>query len=339
MAVERLQAQQGQTVILRSVFMIGATPADPFQVRQVEILDGSFAVIDTIPAASIIHDGPGRYHIDWPIAAALAVDVYYDRWYATASSGGTEEIFTYSFNVESATSGFPGTGGNAYLTTTEARSYLPVDTTLTDAEIQENILLASETAEMCTGQVFIPMTEARVFDGTGRAVLPIYRPILSVSRIEVLGCGSIIDYDLNVSDIRIGRSHKMLALGNVLSHSQGGMFRGSGRWSNLCSAGPSGCGLFPPGFQNIRVTGTWGRWTQTPRQIKAAIGALLRYALVCDDPQPSMTQPLATESVAADRSWQMRKIWAKAAVDATTGYADVDAIFARYMAPPVVGWV
>lgn len=226
----------------------------------------------------------------------------------------------------------------AYLTTAEARAFLPADTTLTDAEIDEMVLLASETAEDCTSQVFLPLIEARVFDGTGKSVLPTRRPIQSVSRIEVLACGSGTDYEIDISAVRIGGSRTMLSLGNTLSFSQGGMF-GSRYRSNLCSSGGGACGAFPPGFQNIRVTGSWGRFAEVPRSIKRAIGQLLRYTGVCDDPLAASATPYKSESVTGDRSYTMRDIWASTKVNAMTGFADVDAIFARYKAAPTVGWV
>jgi hypothetical protein len=323
-AVERAQAQQGETARLRADFRLGGTLFDPFEIRQVEILDDAFVVLATLSGASIVKDAVGQYHVDWPVPAAEATTLHYDRWYSTASSGATEKQGTLSFFVHSATV----TGGESqWLSNLDLLPFLPTGTILTDVEIAENALLAQEMIESICGQKFTLLTEARDFSGQGEQILNVRTPIQSVTEVRILGCPpGTGDQVLEITDLRIGRSQTVLALGNVVPkrYRVGGYL-----W-------PGGCSYFPYGFQNIRVTGTWGAFTEVPREIKRALGLLVRHIASCDDPVGSPAEAYDSENVAGDRSYTIRKVWHNVTQDATTGFADVDSILARYYAAPTV---
>lgn len=223
--------------------------------------------------------------------------------------------------------------GEAYLSVEEARTYLPDVTMLTDDQIALLVALAQDTVESVTGQSFLPISEARVYNGTGRATLTV-DPVLEVTGIRYRCCGGGSDGwgDTWVpGDVRIGRSGTMIALGNVVS---------SGLWpirtNNVTlTYGDGGCG-FPNGFQNVEVTALWGAHRTVPRMIKAAVGLLVKYAATCDNPSGVPSAALASENIAGDRSYQMRKIFEGAQTHGETGYPDVDAILARYQGIPRV---
>lgn len=224
-----------------------------------------------------------------------------------------------------------------YPTVDQVKEYLPADTELTDAEIGTILTLAIETVESICGQRFEPVTRSIIVDGSGRMVQPLPAPLQSVTAIEFRqsdGSWSAVTY----GDIRIGRSRKMLSAGNAVSFSQQ-VLRGVRRSAWCCggSGGLSGLNdypncVFPAGFQNIRVTGAWGRWADVPVPIADAIGRLVEYAGSCDNPTGSVNEPFMAESVPGGRSYTMREILRDARANRMTGFADVDAVLARYPA-------
>jgi hypothetical protein len=330
MAVDRSAAQQGQTVRLRGAFTLSGSAIDPFQIRQVEIRDANQQLITTI--TTIVRDSLGQYHVDWPISTTEPATIHFDLWYATAINGGSEEVFTNSFQVLTFSS---TTAGSPYVSTDEARLFLPDASEITDAQLAEMVLLAQETIEWVTGQSFLPRSEARKFDGSGKAVLSIKRPIQSVSEARILSCHSGNEFSLiDTASIRISGSKMMLALGNVARHSE--------RWADAYypwAIGGFGCGIWPAGFQNIQITGEWGAFPTVPRQIKAALGQLMRYAATCDDPLAPPDAAFSSESVSGDRNYTMREVFANATTKNATGYGDVDAVLARFKQGVIVGVV
>lgn len=335
MAVDRAHAQQGQSVRLGMRFSLGGSAVDPFEVRQVEVLDAQFAVLATF--ATTVHDGTGLFHVDWPVPADEPPTIHYDRWFATASSGGTEEVFTNSFQVLTAEA---STAGTPYMTTDEARSiYLPEATEITDAQLAEMVLLAQETIEWVAGQVFLPVFETRTFNGSGKAALSIARPIQSITSINVLGCNGSTGSTSTIdpASVRISRGRCLLGLGNMqrFGHLLGDALAGVPPWHGL----GVGCGVWPAGFMNIEITGTWGAFAQVPRQIRHALGLLLQHAAVCDSPSGAMDSPYESESIAGDRTYVLRKIWTQARTSNGTGFPEVDAILARFNAGVIVGVV
>jgi hypothetical protein len=324
MAVERALAAQGQTVQLRMQFRRSGTLFDPVQVRQVLILDQAGATVETFPQGSIIRDSTGMYHVDWAVSATQAVALYNDRWFATSTTGATEKQFTLTFYVLPALAG-PGVGVGRYLTPIEVRAYLPPETTLSDAQLAVLVALAQATAEKITGQYFTPITEARVFDGSGMAVQDIQDPIISVSGVR-FRCDSSFETQA-IEDIRISGSGTMLAIGNVIP--------GPFSRSSLSRLSANGCG-WPAGFQNVEITGAWGLYATAPLLIKAAVGLLVKYAAACDNPAGVPYNAIDSENAGTDYSYTLRKIFEGAKTHAETGYSDVDAILAGYPRLPRV---
>ena len=334
MAVDRGHAQPGQTVRLRAAFSLAGTPVDPYQIRQVEILDENMAVLATISGTSIVRAALGQYYVDWFVPSNEPVTIHFDRWFATASSGGVEEAFTFAFQVLAFST---ATAGTPYMTVESARTWLPDASEITAEQLAQMVLLGQETIEWVTGQTFMPQTSARIFDGSGRGTLSIKRPIQSVIEARVLSChpggeDSLID----PAGIRISGSRTMLALGNVQRYSDrfaSGFIGYPWGWPG------GGCGIWPPGFQNVQITGEWGAFASPPRQITAALGQLIRYAAVCDDPLGLTDAAFSSESTDGDRQYTMRDIFRKAQINNATGYADVDSILARFRQGVIVGSV
>lgn len=332
MAVERGSAQRGETVTLRIRFEQSGTLADPSSVDKVEILDESLAVVDTPAVAGVVHDGVGLYHLDWPVPAAEPLELHYDRWTVTPVLGASQKTFTLSFFVHD----FSGAAaGTPYLTPAELAAYLPDSTTLSSAEIVELGALAQEIVEAVCGQKFLPVTAARVFDGLGKAVQPVDLPIVrgSVTKIEVLwdDSGWTDATPTDADNVRYMKGRRMIGLGNVLSRSQAAGGVHLPYWLRSHGA----CGVFPAGLQNVRITASWGRWTEVPRQIKAAVGTLVRYSGDCDDAQGIPSNPYVDESVPGGRAYKLRTILVSGAmVDRLTGYPDVDAVLKRFTRLP-----
>jgi hypothetical protein len=342
MAVERANAQQGQTVTLRMRFELGGTLFDPSSVNQVQIINPAGVVEETIPAASIVHDGVGLYHVDWAIPAAATIDVWHDRWFANSTVGAVEKQFTLSFYVLP----FTATGGTSpYLTSAEALAYLPSDTTITATEAAEMAALAQEIVEAVTGDFFLPVEMARIFDGNGEAYLPLDLELQSVTGWDVRCClssGATTDWEAqDATTLRIAGSRMGLTIGNLASFSRQVSRRYQIERFTACGSGSvvSFCGVFSAGTQNHRITGTWGRWTTVPLQIKAAIGLMVRYAGMCDDPKGVPSNPYVSESIPGGRSYTLRQIRAGATKDTGTGYPDVDAILARVPQPMIAATV
>lgn len=331
MAVDRYHASPGQTVRLSARFKFAGSLFDPFEVRQVQILDQDLAVLATISGASIVHDGTGIFHVDWFVPAAETPAIHYDRWFATAQSGGSEEQFTFGFQVLSSSADASTT---PYITEAQMRAALPEATAISEEELLELVLLGQETIEWITGQSFLPRSATRTFDGSGRPFLSIRRPIQTISEARVLACGGGTETTIDVSSIRISGSRTMLALGNAQRFSARFAF-GESRWP--CSIGS--CGVWPSGFQNIAITGEWGAFTEVPRQIQRALMQLLRHTAACDDPLGLPSAAFKSESLAGDRQYTMRDVYTSAMTHNSTGFADVDAILSRFNCPVTVGVV
>jgi hypothetical protein len=214
-----------------------------------------------------------------------------------------------------------------YLTVAEAAAGLPSDTALSSAEIADYIARFEEDVETITGEIFEPRTMARVFDGNGEPYLPLDRHLRIVTALEYLyGNGWS---DVSIQGLRIKPSARGLALGNLASYSRWpSRNRAINRYADTGLSG--GCGVFPAGSSNVRVTGTWGRYETVPLQIKHAIRQLIRYAGRCDDPANLGSNAFESESIPNDRAFTLRKIRLNALNNQMTGYPDVDAILVRF---------
>jgi hypothetical protein len=228
----------------------------------------------------------------------------------------------------------------AYLTTLELKAFLEDDTPLTNAEIDELGALAQEIVERITGQKFLPVTAARVLDGSGRRVQPLDHRLLDFDMLEVLrddGTWEDVTPVNPATSVRIMRSRRMIALGNVVTLSQA-FHRAVYDLDPLLNRA-GGCGLFPAGTQNVRISGDWGRWRVVPEQIKWVVGWLVRFAGRCDDPEGLPVSRFATEAVPGGRSYTLRTILMNAHKDRNTGFSDIDSIlmgFPRFSAPVTV---
>jgi len=100
MALARGRAEKDTDAHLGMLFRWDGAPTDPYQVRQVEIIDtDGETVLDTI--TSIEHEaGTGEYYV---VAAAAHLDAagrYCDVWYFTWVNGEGEQSVTQDFYVQ-----------------------------------------------------------------------------------------------------------------------------------------------------------------------------------------------------------------------------------------------
>lgn len=326
MAVERDNAQRGQAVRLEIQFRKSGTLFDPVTVRQVEIRDRDNVLLATISGAGIVRDGVGEYHVDWFISATEPAVLHHDRWYATATSGANEKQFTLSFMVLPAGTG-EGSPGLSYVTLEDLRASLPSDSLLSDEQLTELGALAEEIVDYMAGENFLPVSESRIFNGSGTPLLTVRRAIQSVSQIRTLcGCCDGSWSIMDIGCIRILPSRTALTIGNLVPRPFRSWIWGCGDRFTCCCGGT---GSFPMGSANVEVTGEWGAWTTVPRQIQAAVKLLVRYAGACDDPAATPSNPFESESIAMDRQYKMREIYKKTGIDGSTGYPDVDSMIER----------
>lgn len=333
MPVIRHHAQRGETVRLRITFRTSGTPFDPFEVRAVEIRDPSGVLIDTITA--IVKDAVGEYHVDWAVPTTADLGFYSDTWYATATVGATEKPHYHDFYVFEVGSTSLVT---PYLTTSEQAAWVPDGTELSGAELANIAAIGQEIIETACGQKFVPVTMARVFDGSGRGLLQLDYWIREITMVEYLnGDGTTWeDVTSTVSDFRIAKSNFAIGIGNLTSFSQGGGYTGRRRHTWSCDY-RRGCG-WPAGFQNVRITGSWGKWATPPLQIKQANGMLIEIAGECDNPQGDPDSAYESEDVKGGRNYKLRQILKSAMTDRSTGNPDIDAKLARFrrVRPPRV---
>ena len=339
MPVARADAMQGQTVRLRVTMRMGGDFFDPSEVRQVQILDGNDAVTDTIPAGSIVRTGVGLYYVDWAIPAAEPATSHHDRWYLTSTVGAVEQHSTRNFYVQTLS---VLAAGAPYMTNDELASYLTDATELNATQISALGERAQEIVETICEQKFLPYEQARVFSGKGKRVQPLDLQVIrgSVSMIEFLydsGWTDVTPADL--TQIRVMDSRKMIGLGNVRSRSQ--LLRAAASelsdppWLRSSWVG-GGCGTFPIGIRNVRITAQWGRWTRVPLQIKDAMGRLLSYAGRCNDPNGNMANPYVSESIPNDRTFVLDEIVTAAKAKKSTGFPDIDRTLYRFRRVPAV---
>jgi len=100
MTLPRGRAEKDADVRLGILFRWDGQPTDPYQVRQVEIIDtDGETVLETI--SSFQHEaGSGEYYADASGAGLDAVGRYLDRWYYTWVAGEGEQTATQDFYVQ-----------------------------------------------------------------------------------------------------------------------------------------------------------------------------------------------------------------------------------------------
>ncbi len=100
MALPRGRAQKDSDVQLGILFRWDGAPTDPYQVRQVEIIDtDGETVLETI--GSIQHEAAsGEYYVTASGTDLDAAGRYLDRWYYTWVQGEGEQTVTQDFYVQ-----------------------------------------------------------------------------------------------------------------------------------------------------------------------------------------------------------------------------------------------
>ena len=100
MAQERGNAQKDTDVTLKLYCRNAGALADPYEVRQVELLDtdGS-TVLKTYSSSDITNESTGVYSILVSGTYLDAIGIYYDKWYLTESASESEKTVTQDFYV------------------------------------------------------------------------------------------------------------------------------------------------------------------------------------------------------------------------------------------------
>ena len=315
MAVSRYQAEQGQTVRLGIRFELPTGDLyDPDSISQVEIMDADSVVIATIPAGSIVNEAVGVYHVDWAIPAAEALGKHYDQWSYVPVAGHAGTIAKLEFIVYAA-----GTFGvsDYYISVADAKAECLADSPLSDADVQYLIRCAMAIVDRVTGQHFVPVEEARDFDGSGSFWLKMNAPwqeILSIDNLD----NDAVTY--TIGDFR--RKGSWIVHKDFLPWPQA-----SDQPAHL-SCGSDGT-VFARGQRNIRVTARWGRYATCPDPVRQATCVLLSHAARYDRLDGAFVANMSRES-SEGYSYVLRKIYNKAVIDNMTGYPDVDGPLVLY---------
>jgi hypothetical protein len=311
MAVSRYEAEQGQTVRLGIRFELPTGDLyDPDSISQVEIMDASSVVIDTIPGTNVVKIAVGVYYVDWPIPLAETEGKHYDRWSYVPATGHTGTIAKQEFIVFAAGS---FSVSAYYISVENAKARCLVGTSLSDSDVQYLIKLAMAIIDRCAGQHFLPQVRSIDVDGTGEGFLPLPQPLA-----ELTGLSNLDDTSMTftISDYR--------TKGTWLFHKD--WKTGAAIPAQLaCLDG----GYFPRGHRNIRVTGTWGMYETCPIDIEHAACLLLRYAGQWDTLTGPIIENYSRESVDG-WSYALREVFTKAIVNRSTGHPDVDVIIQNH---------
>lgn len=319
MAVPRWRAEVGMLVRLKVRFEQNqVTLYDPASISQVEILDDSGTVIDTI-TVGITREATGIWYIDWQIPTTLTPGMYHDRWTYTPYAGygtitGTADFAVFAAGAFSA--------ATSYLSVDDARSmYLPSGTTLTDSQISFLCQMASSFADQYCGQRFVPWIETIQVDGTGKPYLFLPRAYLvrSLTSLSVLSNGD--STALTVGDFRFRD--------NMIIHRSFQRWpRRSGTCFPIICTGDSD--IFTAGVMNIEVEGQFGAFATVPDLIVHAVGLMVRNGGADDSIHAPWIANYSTE-VVDTQSVTMRNISPLAKVKTGTGIPEVDAILQNYM--------
>lgn len=318
MSVPRWQAEQGATVRLRAQFKQNQTTLyDPLEITQVEILDSTSTVIDTL-VVGIMNEAVGIWYLDWPIPAALAPGLYHDRWTYRPYAGYDLRTGTNGFAVFAA--GAFGTG-DAYLTASQLRSigYIDSGSPLADAQLDFLARLATAFVERACGRKFRPWTDTIDVDGTGRdhLILPPTHPVRSLTSITNLDTGSAFDVT------------KLRWRGSRIFYYQWRGFRQRRELEQDLHLGCVNGAVFPAGLKNIRVEGYFGTYATVPELIQHAVGLMVKAAGADDTVTAPWILNYSQETVDG-QSVVYRDIAPGAAVKMLTGIDEVDVILNEF---------
>jgi hypothetical protein len=317
MAASRYNAEVGQTVRLKARFDQNQTTLiDPYEITQVEILDPTDAVVQTIPGASAVRESLGVWYVDYAIAAGATTGLWRDRWTWRPYSGYDLRVGSSSFQV------FPAgtfSAAEGYLTVAQIHDLGFIDSSspLTDAQIDYLSRLATTFIERALGQVFRSFAGAVDVDGTGRPFLhmPSSHWVRSLTNIVNLDTGESID----VTPLRFR--------GAEIFH------RDWRPWPHRYESPPYlGCvtqDVFPRGHKNIRVTGTFGQFESPPVDLQHAVGVMVKYAGMDDTVTAPWILNYTSEGVDGQQV-SYRDMDPDSRKKALTGIAEVDAILNNY---------
>jgi hypothetical protein len=189
MAQTRGTALKSTDVDLVLYIRQSGTLTDPYEVRQVEILDtdGS-TVLETIASGSISNPSTGKYQITASGTNLDATGTYWDKWYLTRESDDSEETITNGFYVTDSLAGLGRLTGSELRSivlrqlhredmTTEVQQWmkLAIDdiTALLDIQDLESTCTFSTTSD--TGTV----STSALSDDSGNTITHIIRAFIS----------------------------------------------------------------------------------------------------------------------------------------------------------------
>lgn len=237
---------------------------------------GNKQVVDTAES-SVARLGPGRFTALWTVPGDAEVGRYEVRWFWKQKQGDAEKRTRKPFEV------VEGAGiisqGHGYVMTCELRDEGITTDMVSDARLQETILLAEQMIERFTGRVFVPVYCSHKVAGTGTRSVILGDPIVGIEGVAITTSPyESADLDVDPDLYRVQNRH----LRGVRQpddrespriefvHAEDLVGIGFARSSPISLSSLQ----FPGGAQNITVTGLFGYtdpdgspWGATPRQI------------------------------------------------------------------------
>jgi hypothetical protein len=329
MAVDRWQAEQGQTVRLKVRFEeADGTVYDPHAISQVRILLDDLSVVTTI-VAGITMEAPGIYYVDWAIPAGETLGKHYDEWFYTAVVGEAERSDKVEFYVAPAGSIAAAT---VYLSVSKAKtdclkpaSAWAAGSYPTDTQILEAIQYATEIIDQGCKQHFIPQELTLELDGRGRPYQWLEK---NGKRYRAIRVDSITTSDgtaISMNDVVV------YPYAIVDKYWRKDDLRGS-----LCPA-ITACGCepletygccsvtFPWGRENITIVGRFGEYEDMPIAIEKLCCRCVQRIL---EEEWGLFTPFSEETL-GNWSYRMREVVTNAAITGRTGWSDIDAMINR----------
>lgn len=272
-AIARGQTSDCTTPFLDLFTRFGATPTDVYELSfqifekvsfptPLQVYPGSgrhTVVLTACPSGDRID--PGHYVARWTVPDTEALGTHEIRWFFRAGAMSAEQSFTEEFEVTDLLVGSIAQA-QEYATVQQLRDEGVLTSQATDAQLLTKIRRMSALIDRWTGRWFYPKATVLTLDGTGKNMLLIGPPIISVSQVKLLGQGAVLmsasDDIVELAEIRVFNRHLTQGLTDPDDRNSPKI-----QWLIFQRIGDRlievvNQGLFPLGVQNIEVTGVFG---------------------------------------------------------------------------------
>jgi hypothetical protein len=291
--------------------------------------------------------GTGHYIARWTAPDAAAIGTHEIRWFFKKTPSSSEQTFAEEFEVTAATAAAP----HEYATVQQLRDEGVTTAQSTDAQLLTKIRRMSALIDRWTGRWFYPKSTVLTLDGTGKNMLLIGPPIISISQVKLLGQGAVLitasDDIVDLPEIRVFNRHLTQGLLDPDDRNSPKI-----QWLTFESYGERAIeivnrGLFPRGVQNIEVTGVFG-YTDPDGTPAGKTPDLINWAcmqMVVRDLAPLGDTDARDEQAMRGRMTSLRTrdqsiTWSAQTVKNSgtwTGDPQIDGIIASYRRPPTLG--